>query len=188
MLFRDVVGRRCYILAGFPTTPTPPATPAAIASTLIYSSTVRLRTSARLLLSAFPSSSLTPFHSFSSSSSRLHTLATSTRTLGISKKNIFKLASTPQQRDHFGHSHSNSHGHGGHHHHHDNTYLVSKNKTDAGVRITRIGLYVNLMMAVSKGIGGWYFNSQALVRFPSSCFAWGVTDGGDTRWRMPSMH
>ncbi|CUS09632.1 unnamed protein product [Tuber aestivum] len=37
------------------------------------------------------------------------------------------------------------------------------NKTDAGVRITRIGLYVNLVMAVSKGIGGWYFNSQALV-------------------------
>jgi len=174
MLFRDVVGRRCYILAGFPTTtPTSPATPAAIASTLIYtySSTVRLRTSARLLLSTFPPSSLT--HS-SSSSSRLHTLATSTRTLRISKKNLFKLASAQQQRDHIGHSHSHSHGHGGHHHHHhDNTYLVSKNKTDAGVRITRIGLYVNLMMAVSKGIGGWYFNSQALVCFPSSSFARG---------------
>lgn len=167
MLFRDVVGRRCYILAGFPTTTlTSPATPAAIASTLIYSSTVRLRTSARLLLSAFPPSSLT--HS-SSSSSRLHTLATSSRTLRISKKNLFKLASAQQQRDHIGHSHSHSHGHGGHHHH-DNTYLVSKNKTDAGVRITRIGLYVNLVMAVSKGIGGWYFNSQALVCFPSSSY------------------
>ena len=57
------------------------------------------------------------------------------------KKNIFKLSSTPQQRDHFGHSHSNSHGHGGHYHHHDNTYLVSKSRTDAGLRITRIGLY-----------------------------------------------
>jgi hypothetical protein len=52
-------------------------------------------------------------------------------------------------------------GHAGHHHHvHDNTYLVSKNKHDAGVRITRIGLYVNLGMAVSKGIGGYVFNSQ----------------------------
>lgn len=53
--------------------------------------------------------------------------------------------------------------HGGHSHHHDNTYLTSANKKDAGVRITRIGLYVNLAMAVGKGIGGYYFNSQALV-------------------------
>lgn len=51
-------------------------------------------------------------------------------------------------------------GHGHHHHHHDNTYLVSKNKNDAGVRITRIGLYVNLGMAVSKGVGGYVFHSQ----------------------------
>ncbi|KAL7267843.1 mitochondrial metal transporter [Rhizina undulata] len=65
-----------------------------------------------------------------------------------------KLASTQQQRDHMGH---------GHGHHHDTTFLVSKDKTDAGVRITRIGLYVNLIMAISKGLGGWYFNSQALV-------------------------
>lgn len=70
-----------------------------------------------------------------------------------------KLASTQQQRDHGGHSH-------GHHHHHDNTYLTSKNKSDAGVRITRLGLYTNVGMAISKGIGGWYFNSQALVRNP----------------------
>lgn len=55
-------------------------------------------------------------------------------------------------------------GHAGHHHHHthDNTYLVSTNKKDAGVRITRIGLYVNLGMAIGKGIGGYVFNSQAL--------------------------
>lgn len=59
-----------------------------------------------------------------------------------------------QQRAHSGHSHS---------HAHDNTYLTSKNKNDAGVRITRLGLYVNLGMALSKGIGGYYFNSQALV-------------------------
>ena len=59
-------------------------------------------------------------------------------------------------------SHIRSHsGHGGHHHHaHDNTYLVSSNKSDAGVRITRIGLFVNLAMAIGKGIGGYVFHSQ----------------------------
>lgn len=56
-----------------------------------------------------------------------------------------------QTRGHAGH---------GHHHAHDNTYLLSANKKDAGVRITRIGLYVNLGMAVSKGFGGYVFNSQ----------------------------
>jgi hypothetical protein len=50
--------------------------------------------------------------------------------------------------------------HSGHHHHHDNSFLLSRNKSDAGVRITRIGLYVNLGMAVSKGFGGYVFNSQ----------------------------
>lgn len=53
--------------------------------------------------------------------------------------------------------------HSGHHHHHDNSYLVSSNKNDAGVRITRIGLYSNLGMAVAKGVGGYAFNSQAMV-------------------------
>ena len=57
------------------------------------------------------------------------------------------------------HSHGHA-GHGHHHHHHDNTFLLSKNKNDAGVRITRIGLYVNLGMAVGKGFGGYVFNSQ----------------------------
>ncbi|KAF1947193.1 hypothetical protein EJ02DRAFT_440413 [Clathrospora elynae] len=57
-----------------------------------------------------------------------------------------------------------THSHAGHsHHHHDNSFLLSTNKNDAGVRITRIGLYVNLGMAVSKGVGGYVFNSQALV-------------------------
>lgn len=46
------------------------------------------------------------------------------------------------------------------HHHHDNAYLTSTDKTDAGVRITRIGLYVNLAMAIGKGIGGYVFHSQ----------------------------
>ncbi|ROT35890.1 hypothetical protein SODALDRAFT_282672 [Sodiomyces alkalinus F11] len=50
-----------------------------------------------------------------------------------------------------------------HHHHHDNVYLTSTNKNDAGVRITRIGLYSNLGMALVKGGGGYMFGSQALV-------------------------
>lgn len=61
---------------------------------------------------------------------------------------------TAQARTHAGHSHK-------HHHNHDNTYLTSSNKKDPGVRITRIGLYVNLGMAIGKGIGGYVFNSQA---------------------------
>ena len=65
-----------------------------------------------------------------------------------------------QTRTHTGHSHGGSGGGGHHHHHHDNTYLVSKNRSDAGVRITRVGLYVNLGMAVGKGAGGYFFNSQ----------------------------
>lgn len=69
------------------------------------------------------------------------------------------MASLGQSRQHSGHSH----GPGGHHHQHDNTYLTSANKKDAGVRITRIGLYVNLVMAVGKGLGGWLFHSHALV-------------------------
>ena len=65
------------------------------------------------------------------------------------------MTSTAQTRQHGGHSH--------HHHHHDNTYLVSTNKKDAGVRITRIGLYVNFIMAIGKGLGGYFLNSQALI-------------------------
>ncbi|KAK3942391.1 putative xylulose kinase [Diplogelasinospora grovesii] len=55
---------------------------------------------------------------------------------------------TQQTRGHGGHSHS-------HHHHHDNN--------DAGVRITRIGLYSNLGMAIAKGVGGYVFNSQSMI-------------------------
>jgi divalent metal cation (Fe/Co/Zn/Cd) transporter len=58
---------------------------------------------------------------------------------------------------------THSHSHAGHSHHHDNTYLVSKNKNDAGVRITRIGLYSNLGMALAKGVGGYIFSSQAMI-------------------------
>ena len=70
-----------------------------------------------------------------------------------------RVMSLEQSRQHSGHSH----GAGHHHHHHDNTYLTSANKKDAGVRITRIGLYVNLVMAIGKGFGGWLFHSHALV-------------------------
>lgn len=60
-----------------------------------------------------------------------------------------------QTRKHAGHSHS--------HGHHDNPYLTSANRNDAGVKITRIGLFVNLGMAIGKGLGGYIFHSQALI-------------------------
>lgn len=68
------------------------------------------------------------------------------------------MAATAQNRNHGGHHH-----HGHHHHHHDNVYLTSQNKNDAGVRITRIGLFSNLGMAIAKGVGGYLFNSKAMV-------------------------
>lgn len=67
---------------------------------------------------------------------------------------VTNMTSLKHARDHGGHSH---------HHHHDNTYLVSSNKNDAGVKITRIGLFVNLAMAIGKGVGGYAFHSQALI-------------------------
>ncbi|KAJ2981326.1 hypothetical protein NQ176_g2095 [Zarea fungicola] len=61
-----------------------------------------------------------------------------------------------------GHSHSHGgHSHGGHSH--DNSYLVSAKKNDPGVRITRIGLLANLLMAIAKFVGGWTFNSKAMI-------------------------
>ena len=41
--------------------------------------------------------------------------------------------------------------------------MTSANINDAGVRITGIGLFVNLGMAIGKGIGGYIFHSQALI-------------------------
>ncbi|KAK9340369.1 cation efflux family-domain-containing protein [Lipomyces starkeyi] len=58
------------------------------------------------------------------------------------------------------HSHSIFHSHS---HTHDSSLLLSEDVTDPGVRITRIGLWVNLGMAVAKGIGGYIFNSKALM-------------------------
>lgn len=70
---------------------------------------------------------------------------------------LMATLSQTQTRGHRGHKH------GGGHHHHDNAYLTSQNKNDAGVRITRIGLYSNLGMAIAKGVGGYVFNSKAMV-------------------------
>ena len=64
------------------------------------------------------------------------------------------MASETQHRHHGGHAHN---------HTHDNTYLTSTNKKDAGVRITRIGLYVNFLMALGKASGGYFLNSQSLL-------------------------
>lgn len=66
--------------------------------------------------------------------------------------NNMLAAPQAQARPHMGHSHS---------HTHDTTFLTSSNKADPGVRITRVGLYVNLGMAIAKGAGGYIFNSQA---------------------------
>jgi hypothetical protein len=61
-------------------------------------------------------------------------------------------------------SHTVTRAHSGHSHHHpDNTYLISKDKSDPGVRITRIGLVVNIAMAAGKGVGGVVFQSQGLT-------------------------
>lgn len=86
-----------------------------------------------------------PFHSFPKFQSL-------TNSLNPRHRPMAALTQT-QTRSHGGHSH----------HHHDNTYLTSTNKNDAGVRITRIGLYSNLGMAVAKGVGGYVFNSQSMI-------------------------
>ena len=72
----------------------------------------------------------------------------------VNKQIVPTMTSLVHSHQHSGHSHG---------HHHGNTYLTSSNKKDAGVRITRIGLFVNLFMAIGKGVGGWLFNSQALI-------------------------
>ncbi|EPQ64365.1 Bgt-2724 [Blumeria graminis f. sp. tritici] len=74
---------------------------------------------------------------------------------------VFSATSTSQTRS----SHHHHHHHHGHAQssHHDNSYLTSTNKSDAGVQITRLGLFSNLGMAIIKAVGGYTFNSQALV-------------------------
>lgn len=58
------------------------------------------------------------------------------------------------------HSHSGRHEHT---HHNEKAYLISKNKSDAAVRITRLGLLFNLAMAAAKAVGGYIFNSQSMM-------------------------
>ncbi|KAF6063248.1 Cation efflux family protein [Candida albicans] len=55
-------------------------------------------------------------------------------------------------------SHSHVHSHS-----HDSEHSHSHSHSGATVRITWIGLLVNVTLAISKGIGGVYFHSQALV-------------------------
>ncbi|KAK4193649.1 cation efflux family-domain-containing protein [Podospora australis] len=84
--------------------------------------------------------------------------------------NRFSLQQSPPSRatatitTTMGHSHTQKRGHAGHHHHHhDNSLLISTDKSNPGVRITRIGLYSNLGMAIAKGAGGYLFNSQSMI-------------------------
>lgn len=69
-----------------------------------------------------------------------------------------------ESHDH-GHSHSHSvlsHTHS--HSHEDNVFIQEKGGLkNPAIRITAIGLAVNVAMAVSKGIGGVVFHSQALL-------------------------
>jgi hypothetical protein len=70
------------------------------------------------------------------------------------------LTSRQHTRGHAGHGHHHGHSH-------DTSYLTSANRNDAGVRITRVGLYVNLGMALGKGIGGYVFHSQGTRPSPA---------------------
>ena len=92
---------------------------------------------------------------FPSSSSPAETVVENSRAAKLRGRDSFlTMATVTQSRAHSGHAHG---------HTHDKTFLTSTNKSDAGVRVTRLGLYVNVAMALSKGIGGYYLNSQALM-------------------------
>ena len=82
------------------------------------------------------------------------TIATAPHAKLRTQGQLLAMTAAMQSRAHSGHSHGHSH---------DNSYLTSTNRRDAGVRVTRLGLYVNVAMAISKGLGGYYFNSQALI-------------------------
>ncbi|KAK9457375.1 hypothetical protein V1511DRAFT_455820 [Dipodascopsis uninucleata] len=82
---------------------------------------------------------------------------------------LLNEAKPEKEHDHSSHSHSTSHSHShslfshSHSHSHDVSLLTSKNSSDPGVRITRLGLWVNLGMVVAKGVGGYIFNSKSLT-------------------------
>jgi len=85
----------------------------------------------------------------------------------------FPPSSSPSRtfiRTHMGHNHDH------HHHEHDTTLLTSKDTSNPGVRITRIGLYslsadfnanlcrlVNLALVVVKAAAGIVFHSSSLL-------------------------
>ncbi|ODV80929.1 uncharacterized protein CANTADRAFT_46495 [Suhomyces tanzawaensis NRRL Y-17324] len=77
-------------------------------------------------------------------------------------------AKTPESHSH---AHADSHSHGGvlshtHTHHQPNELLQTSALSilsNPAVRITWIGLLVNVAMVVFKGFGGVYFHSQALI-------------------------
>lgn len=64
---------------------------------------------------------------------------------------------------HDSHTHSHSLFHSHSHSHGPNELLTLRSLSNPAVRITWIGLAVNVVMAASKGVGGVVFHSQALV-------------------------
>lgn len=72
---------------------------------------------------------------------------------------------TPKEDSHSHDEYSHSHEHFLFHFHtHQRNELLSKGfLTNPAVRITWIGLIINVLMAGAKGLGGVYFHSQALV-------------------------
>lgn len=99
---------------------------------------------------------------------------------------IDQVQTTIQKHNHesnHDHVHSHDHGHNDHDHSHDEhdhshgglsmlshththkepNELLSSSISNPAVRITWIGLIVNVGMAISKGIGGVYFHSQSLI-------------------------
>lgn len=76
-----------------------------------------------------------------------------------------KHSQTHEEHSHSHDEHSHSHEHSLFHTHtHQHNELLSKGfLTNPAVRITWIGLLVNVVMAGAKGLGGVYFHSQALM-------------------------
>jgi hypothetical protein len=76
-----------------------------------------------------------------SKSFQIRLLSTRTvRKLSLQPRHNF-IITAPSKRTHMGGHHHHGHEHGAHGHVHDTTLLTSKDTTNPGVRITRIGLY-----------------------------------------------
>ncbi|KAJ9634059.1 mitochondrial metal transporter [Coniosporium tulheliwenetii] len=63
------------------------------------------------------------------------------------------MVSVTQKREHAGHDH----------HHHDNVYLLLTDKNDPAARVTLLGLYSNIAIAIMKWVGGYYTHSHSLT-------------------------